>query len=210
MNFEELYEKYKAGTASVEERAAVLREIEAARRVSALLEEDRGMGEKIAPVDRETVKKAKKAFDLRTTVRTVVICAICVAVLAVLVCGAIFGTAIVSAHKARNLTEEQAIDAAKALLATHAEGSAITDMIVSSVESELDIQIKLTDTVYVYEIELLLGDYRYQVDVSAKTGYAVLSDKEPLREEKDEHEFDRKNTETHKSARAGKELAWAN
>ena len=196
MNFEELYEKYKAGTASVEERAAVLREIEAARRVSAILEEDHSMEAQIAPADRETVKKAKKAFDLRTTIRTVVICAICVVVLGALACGAIFGTAIVSAHKARNLTEEQAIDAAKALLATHAEGSAITDMIVSDVESELDMHVKLTDTVYVYEIELLLGDYRYQVDVSAKTGYAVISDKEPLHGER---EPQKKSDATHDS-----------
>lgn len=196
MNFEELYEKYKTGTASVEERAAVLREIEAARRVSTLLEKDHDIGVQIAPAERETVKKAKKAFDLRTTVRTVVICAICVAVLGALACGAIFGTAIVSAHRSKNLTEEQAIDAAKALLATHAEGSVLTDMIVSDVESELDMQIKLTDTVYVYEIELQLEDYRYQVDVSAKTGYAVISDKEPLRGER---EPQKKNDATHES-----------
>ena len=197
MNFEELYEKYKAGTASVEERAAVLKEIEAARRVSAILEKEEPQGGvQIAPADRETVKKAKKAFDLRTTVRTVVICAICVAVLGALACGAIFGTAIVSAHRARNLTEEQAIEAAKALLATHVEGSALTDMIVSDAESELDMQIKLTDTVYVYEIELQLGNYRYEVDVSAKTGYAVISDKEPLRGER---EPQKKNDATHDS-----------
>jgi len=203
MNFEELYEKYKAGTASAEERAAVLKEIEAARRVSAILEKEEPQGGvQIAPADRETVKKAKKAFDLRTTIRTAVICAICVAVLGALACGAIFGTAIVSAHRARNLTEEQAIEAAKALLATHVEGSALTDMIVSDAESELDMQIKLTDTVYVYEIELQLGNYRYQVDVSAKTGYAVISDKEPLRGER---EPQKKNDATQESTHTEKQ-----
>jgi len=183
MNFEELYEKYKAGSATEEERTLVLKEIEAARRVSEILEkENSGAGEQIAPADRDTVKKAKKAFNLHSTIRTAVICAICVVVLGALACGAIFGTALVSAHRAKNLTEEQAIEAAKALLVTHVAGSVPTDMIVSEVESELDMQVKLTDTVYIYEIKLILGEYKYQVNVSAKTGYAVISDKEQTKE----------------------------
>ena len=192
MNFEELYKKYKEGSATEQERALVLKEIEAARRVSELLEKDQPQGGvQIAPADRDTVKRAKKAFDLRTTVRTVVICAICVAVLGALVCAAVFGTALVSAHRAKNLTEEQAIDAAKALLATHVVGSTPTEMIVSEVENELDLYVKLTDTVYIYEIKLLLGEYEYQVDVSAKTGYAVISDKEQIKGEH-EHSFHKK------------------
>ena len=51
--------------------------------------------------------------------------------------------------------------------------------------------LKLTDTVYIYEIKLLLGEYEYQVDVSAKTGYAVISDKEQIKGEH-EHSFHKK------------------
>lgn len=198
MNFEELYEKYKAGDMTDEERELLSKELERARRVSELLEQEQGKGaSQIAPADREVVKKAKKAFDLRTTIRTVVICAICLTVLGALACGAIFGTALVSAHKATSVTQEQAIESAKTLLATHVEGSSPTEMIVSEVERELDMRVKLTDTVYVYEITLILGEYRYEIDVSAKTGYAVISDKEAVREH--ERDFEKKND----SAREG-------
>ncbi len=182
MNFEELYRKYKEGTATTEEAATVLREIEKAKRVSEILDaETPACQEVISPADKAEVKRASKAFHWRSTVRTVIVCVICIAVLGALACGAVFGTALVSANRAKNVSEEEAIEAAKAALATHVEGSSTTEMIVSESELELDMGTRLIDTVYVYEITLILGDYKYELDVSAKTGYAVISDKEAVR-----------------------------
>ncbi len=206
MNFEELYEKYKTGAADEQERAFVAAEIEKARRVSALLEKESSAVEgQILPADREAVRKARKAFNIRTTVRTAVICAICIVVLGALACGAIFGTAIVSAHKQKNLTEEQAIDAAKALLATYDEGSDPVNMIVSEAESELDMKIKLTETIYIYEITLVLNGYEYRVDVSAKTGYAVITDKEAVRDGENAFRPDTKKESAHEQHASSRE-----
>jgi|GEM_PF-305605 len=182
MNFEELYRKYKEGTATTEEAATVLCEIEKARRVSEILDGEKAVcADVITEADAQTVRRAKKAFHWRNTVRTVIVCVICIAVLGALACGAVFGTALVSANRAKNVSEEEAIEAAKAALATHVEGSSTTEMIVSESELELDMGTRLVDTVYVYEITLILGDYKYELDVSAKTGYAVISDKEAVR-----------------------------
>ena len=111
MNFEAIYQKYKDGTATDEERAFIDSEIEKARKISSIL--DPQEPPELNEVEAETVKKAKKAFNLRSTLRTVVITVSCIAILAVLAFGAIFGTAYISANNAKNLSQEEAVDAAK-------------------------------------------------------------------------------------------------
>lgn len=206
MNFEELYKKHKEGTATPQESALLQEEIERARRVSALLDEEGGKGEeKIAPADTEVVKKAKRDFNVRTTVRTAVICLICIAVLGALSCGAIFGTALICANGAKTVTQEQALEAAKAALIVHVPDATQAEVIVSEVEEELDIGTKLIDSVYVYEVSLTLRDYRYEVEVSSKSGYAVITDKEAIKTHsartEDTHKTEQKpQSEENKSA----------
>lgn len=181
MNFEELYKKYKDGTATDEEKAFVESEIEKARKVSSILDREPGEEEPvITPADSATVKKAKKAFNFRTTLKTVIITLVSIAVVGAVVCGVIFGTAYFSANGSKLIAEEQAVELAKTHLAEHLGGASEAEMIVSNTETELDIGSRLTDSVYIYEISIVSGDYRYQVEVSSKTGYAVLADKEAL------------------------------
>lgn len=183
MNFEQLYQKYKNGTATAEEISLVEAEIEKAKRVSAILNEESDSPAEtpeLEPAELETVKKAKKAFNIRSTVRTAVITFVCVAVLAAIAAGAVFGIAFFSANSAKTVTEENAIDISKDYLAAHLGISDLTGIIVSEYETELDIGSKLTDSHYVYEIELIYGDYKYQIDVSSQSGYAVISDKESI------------------------------
>ncbi len=196
MNFEELYKKYKDGTATEEEKAFVESEIEKARAVSSILDGEAD-GPTINEADSETVRKAKKAFNLRTTIKTITVTVICIVVIAVLGAGAIFGTAYFSANGSKNLTKEEATEVAENFLREHLGGDQTAEMIIGESETELDIGSRLTDSVYVYEINIISGDYCYQVEVSSKTGYAVITDKESLDDEwgrvrSDKHVEDKK------------------
>lgn len=175
MNFEELYAKYKAGEADDGERATVEAEIEKARKISALLDEGEPTAARLAPADRDTVKKAKRAFTLRSTVRTVIIAVICVVVIAAIGLGGVFGTACISANNAKEIGEEEAVEIAKAMLAQQL--GEMPAAVIENVELELDMGSKLIDSVMVYVVWVEIGETHYCVRVSAKTGYAILADK---------------------------------
>lgn len=178
MNFEELYIKYKNGTATDEESAFVEYEIEKARIVDRVLEKNINTEDNIInPADEKTVLKAKKAFNLRHTIKTVIITVISITVIASIALGIIFGTAYISANSSKAITKEEAIESATQLIKEHTNSD---EIIVNENELELDIGTKLTDSVYIYEIDIISGDYSYTVEVSAKTGYAVITDKMPL------------------------------
>lgn len=179
MNFETLYQKYKDGTATEEERAFVESEIEKARKVSAFLDEEAHDAPVLNDISPETIKEAKKSFNYRTTIRTIVITICSVAMLAVVALGAIFGTAYFSANNAKILTQEEAVNAAKALL-LEITGIEANEQIVRETDMDLEIGRSLTNSVFFYEIEIVCGEYEYQVDVSSKTGYAVISDRESI------------------------------
>ncbi len=198
MNFEELYQKYKAGTATPEEQEAVKQEIEKAKRISSLLDgEFAGDIDPLSPADKTAVQKAKKAFNLRNTLKTFLIAVISITVVGSLVCGGIFATAFFSANNAKTVTADQAIDSAKELLAQHLGIGETVEMIVNDTEEELDIGSKLTDSVYLYEIQLIYGDYSYEIQVSSKTGYALLRDKEALKSQNKNQEKTQKYYVTH-------------
>ena len=79
------------------------------------------------------------------------------------------------------LSQEEAVAAAKTLLCD------ITDVkeneqIVKEADRELELGSGLTDSIFVYEIEIVCDDYEYQVEVSSKSGYAVITDKESLQQ----------------------------
>lgn len=192
MNFNELYEKYKAGTADEQERAFVEGEIEKARRIHLLLEENKADGVAVERADSETVKRARRAFTLRSTVRTVIIAVICVVVIAAIGLGGVFGTACISANNAKEIGEEEAVEIAKATLAQQL--GEMPAAVIENVELELDMGSKLVDSVMVHVIWIEVGDAHYCVRVSSKTGYAILADKrvdkvknQPAPEEKKEN-----------------------
>ncbi|MBQ8533252.1 MAG: hypothetical protein IJ462_00280 [Clostridia bacterium] len=180
MNFDELYKKYKDGTASKKQRTMVEAEIQKSKRVLEMIDEDNGIEVTIEPADEETVRKAKRSFNIKTTVKTVVITLICIIVVSAIAFGAFFGTAFLSANNSRVITEEQAIEEAKLLIAEHIGNVESKDIIISEIETELDIGSKITDSIYVYEIKLICNECKYEVEVSSKTGYAVITDKDTI------------------------------
>ncbi|MGN0612904.1 MAG: hypothetical protein ACI4JB_03310 [Porcipelethomonas sp.] len=174
MNFEETYKKYKNGEATEEEKAFIEGEIVKARKISAIL--DRDIDEKaVDEVDGEIIKKAKKAFRFKTTIRTVIIVISCVAVLTGITVGGVLGISLYSAGRSIQVTEDEAIDLAKDYVIDNIENIG-SEMSVEAVKRELELDIKLTDSVYIYEIKIDNGGNKYKIEVNSVSGYARIVD----------------------------------
>lgn len=176
MNFEEIYEKYKAGTATDEEKAFVEAEIEKAKKISSMLDEQPSEPV-VEQADDETYKKAKKTFSRKTTLKVVIIVVCCIAIIGALVGGTVLGVSYYSASDAEELTEEQAIQAAKQCVAD-AYGEDVEGLVHTDVEKELEMDRKLTKSIYVYEIEIKSTTCEYEVEVNAQSGFAHITDVE--------------------------------
>lgn len=177
MNFDELYEKYQRGEATEEEKNYVEGEIAKARKLAAII--DAADAKRvIEPAERETVKKAKKAFTVRATVRTVLIAVILLLLAAVAVTGSVFGVATHYAKTNAVVTREQAVELAKKYVAEYDTG--ITHLTLSEVDRELIWDGGLKKAYYEYEIELeRSGNGRlveYELLVDARTGAVTLTD----------------------------------
>ena len=177
MNFEDAYKKVQDGTASDEEAAFVAREIVNAQKISALLDAAETQRPLLAPADEETFRKARRSFNLRTTVRVIVIVLVSLGVIAGATLGVIFGTAGSAARKSARLTREEAIDAAAAYAAALSDTDA-KDFVVHDVEKRLNMSGGLTKATRVYQIELRDGVREYELEVNAASGYVVLTDME--------------------------------
>ncbi len=177
MNFEDAYKKVQDGTASDEEAAFVAREIVNAQKVSALLDAAEPQRPLLAPADEETFRKARRSFNLKTTVRVIVIVIVSLSVIAGATLGIIFGTAGSAAKKSARLTREDAIDAAVAYVAGLSSTDA-KDFVVHDVDKRLNVSGGLTKATRIYQIELRDGVREYEVEVNAASGYVTLTDME--------------------------------
>ena len=86
MTFEDAYQKLREGTATDEEAAFVARELENVRRISAILDNPSLSDPEIEKAEVETVQRARRAFNRKTLLRTVVIVVCSLLAIAALVC----------------------------------------------------------------------------------------------------------------------------
>ena len=179
MNFEEAYKKYKDGSADDKEKAFVEAEIEKARKISALLdsetdEENNHDDELLEEADSELIKKAKKAFMKKTTLRTIIIVVLSIVVIAGLVAGVIFGTAYYFASSNTEITEDEATEIGMECMAEYVGTN--EGIVVRSVERELEPELKLNDSIFVYDLHIQFEDRQYKIEVSSVSGYAKVVD----------------------------------
>ena len=173
MDFEELYKKVQDGTATEEEKAYVEDKI---HRISQILDEPAVKSPEIELADEATVKAARKKFSLRSTIRTIVVVLCVLAVIACGVCGYIFGTAIPAAKSSASISREQAVDIAKDCVIEYISADDNIEFVVHDVDRDLNTRDGLKNAVYHYEVELRYNGVEYEVDVNAKSGYAVITD----------------------------------
>ena len=177
MNFEEAYQKLREGTASDEEAAYVARELENVRKISAILDRPDLSDPEIRKAETETVQKARKAFNRKTLVRTLVILLCSLAAIAAIVCAILFIPSSISASKKLVLSKEQAVDAARACLVEQIGEERAKSFYVDYAHRHLRYTSSIFQGVYVYKIEFedAFGS-EYEIEVNGSSGYTVIRD----------------------------------
>ncbi len=177
MNFEEAYQKLREGTATDEEAAFVARELENVRRISSILDNPTLSDPGISRAEAETVQKARRAFNRKALVRTVVIVLCSMAAVAALVCGILFIPSNISASRNLKITREQAVEAAQACLVEKIGEERSRECYVDHMHRHLRYSGSIFDAIYVYRIEF--EDYygnEYKIEVNGNSGYTVIRD----------------------------------
>ena len=177
MNFEEAYQKLRDGTATDEEAAFVARELENVRKISAILDDPGLSSPGIGQAEADTVQRARKAFNKKTLVRTVVIVLCSLLAVAALVCGILFIPANISASGKLKISKPEAVEIARACLSEEVGEECAETFYVDYAHRHLRYVGSIFDAVYVYKIEF--EDPRgseYEIEVNASSGYTVIRD----------------------------------
>lgn len=177
MNFEEAYQKLRDGTATDEEAAFVARELENVRRISAILDDPSLSSPDIGQVETEVVQKARKDFNKKTLLRTVVIVLCSLLAIAAIVCAILFIPSNISASEKLNISKEQAIQTAYDCLVDQVGEERAAMFYVDYAHRHLRYVGSIFDAVYVYKVEFEdASGCEYEIEVNASSGYTVIRD----------------------------------
>ena len=177
MNFEDAYKKLRDGTASDEEAAFVARELENVRRISSILDDPELSDPGIGQAEIETVQKARKVFNHKTLIRTIIVVLCSLLVIAAIVCAILFIPSNISASGKVKLTKEQAIEAAHACLVEEVGEEEAGRFYVDYAHRHLRYVGSIFDAIYVYKVEYEdIYGREYEIEVNSNSGYTVIRD----------------------------------
>ncbi len=176
MNFEVVFEKYRNGTATEEEKAYVEAEIAKARRLNEVINEMEA-GRAVKPAAAPDVKKAMNKAKKKNAIRIAVISFVVVFAVALAAVGSLLIYVNTTAAGKAAYTKTECIEAAKASVLERLDDTS-KEMVVTDVEKDLRYEQygKLSSAVYMYEIEIRVGYWEYEVLVDSATGQATVTD----------------------------------
>ena len=122
-------------------------------------------------------QKARKAFNKKTLVCTVIIVLCSLLAIAAIVCAILFIPSNISASGKLNLTKTQAIEAAHACLVEEVGEERAGTFYVDYAHRHLRYTGSIFDAIYVYKIEFedAYGS-EYEIEVNGNSGYTVIRD----------------------------------
>ena len=177
MNFEDAYKKLRDGTATDEEAAFVARELENVRRISSILDNPELSDPGIGQAEMDTVQKARKVFNQKTLIRTVVVVLCSLLVIAAIVCAILFIPSNISASGKVTLSKEQAVEAAHACLVEELGEEEAGRFYVDYAHRHLRYVGSIFDAIYVYKVEYEdIYGREYEIEVNSNSGYTVIRD----------------------------------
>ena len=177
MNFEDAYKKLRDGTATDEEAAFVARELENVRRISSILDNPELSDPGIGQAEMDTVQKARKVFNQKTLIRTVVVVLCSLLVIAAIVCAILFIPSNISASGKVTLSKEQAVEVAHACLVEELGEEEAGRFYVDYAHRHLRYVGSIFDAIYVYKIEYEdIHGREYEIEVNSNSGYTVIRD----------------------------------
>ena len=177
MNFEDAYKKLRDGTATDEEAAFVARELENVRRISSILDNPELSDPGIGQAEMDTVQKARKVFNQKTLIRTVVVVLCSLLVIAAIVCAILFIPSNISASGKVTLSKEQAVEVAHACLVEELGEEEAGRFYVDYAHRHLRYVGSIFDAIYVYKVEYEdIYGREYEIEVNSNSGYTVIRD----------------------------------
>lgn len=172
MDFEKAYKNFINGTATPEETEFVRSEMKKASDINGILTNVKSEGAS-SPAEKETVRRAMKAYLKKDTLKILLI--VCCSVL-VLAIGAACAVGIPILNNAKgntNYTENDARAIAVAYLTERYPDSA-DNIEVRRVERELEVEGRIKHARYIYVVDVYNGaDGVIEIEVDSKTGKIV-------------------------------------
>ncbi|MCR5138029.1 MAG: hypothetical protein K6C12_13260 [Oscillospiraceae bacterium] len=177
MNFEDAYQKLREGTATDEEAAFVARELENVRKISAILDNPVLSSPEIGPAGSEAVQRARKSFNRKTLIRTVIIAVCSLLAIAAVVCSVLFIPSSISASHKLKIDRQQAVEAAYACLVEQVGEERAEAFYVDYAHRHLRYVGSIFDAIYVYKVEFEdAHGSEYEIEVNGNSGYTVIRD----------------------------------
>ena len=125
----------------------------------------------------ETVQKARKVFNHKTLIRTIIVVLCSLLVIAAIVCAILFIPSNISASGKVKLTKEQAIEAAHACLVEEVGEEEAGRFFVDYAHRHLRYVGSIFDAIYVYKVEYEdIYGREYEIEVNSNSGYTVIRD----------------------------------
>lgn len=177
MNFDELYEKYRNGSATEEEREYVEAEISKARKLAAIIDEQDAK-RVIKPAEEETVKRSVSGFMRHTRIRIAITVASILLLIALLSCSIFFGVAHIVASGNSVCNREEAVELAKKWIATAYSNVNATDMRVLEIDRDLALHHGIAKAFFEYDIEIEYNGVEYKFWIDSSDGEVRLVDRD--------------------------------
>lgn len=177
MNFEELYEKYTNGTATEEERAYVEAEIQKAKRLTQIIDEQNSK-RVIEEAREETVKSSVKSFMRHTKRRVAIIVSVALVLLIAIGVGGFYGLAAIKAAGNSVCNRDEAIEMAKKWMYDTHEKLDPNDLRVTEVDTDLALHHGFSKVFFEYDIEIEYKGTEYEFWINSSSGEVRLLDKD--------------------------------
>lgn len=177
MNFEELYEKYTNGTATDEEKAFVESEIQKAKKLAEIIDEQNSK-RVIEEAREETVKKSLKSFMRHTKRRVALIVGLSLILLIAFSVGGFFGLAAIQANNNSVCDKYEAVELTKRWMYKTHEDIDFTKLRVLEVDSELALHHGFSKAFFEYDVELEYDGVEYEFKINSSTGEVWLDDRD--------------------------------
>ena len=191
MNYEEAFKNYENGTATEEEKAFVKAELEKAKALSSIIDDDKVVEtpSPIAEADVEEIKTAKKQFKIKHLLFALGAVAMLVAMVGAIL-GGVFGYAASSAKKQMAVNETKAVEIGRAELLDWLNDMrsdtnnqlglpagtlmyTIEEIRSEGVDVDFNYELPLDESYYVYKVEFEARDTDYKVVIDSRDGRVI-------------------------------------
>ena len=168
MDFEKAYQKFLNGTASPEETEFVRSEMKKASEVNEILANGKREGV-TNTAEKETVRKAIKAYWKKDTLRILIVVCASLLVLAIGIACAVGIPILNNAKNNTNYTAQQAESIALEYLFER-----YPDAEVYRVEKELEVEGRIKNARYIYVLDVYNGtNEMIEIEIDSKTGKII-------------------------------------